>query len=194
MCFQAAPMIAMMVISAASAGVQAYQSNKARAAAKDAAEEQERLSREAEANQLKALEEQMEQETDKTEIAKLDRKRQAMRERAKIRVAASEAGAFGNVLLKAESASMVGEGFDKGIMDYNLRAKREQIGRRATGVKISTEAQIARGHAAVPLSTPSWMQGLNIGLAGASGAVSGMAMSGGAPGAGTETTPYIPAL
>jgi len=188
MCFAAAPMVAMMVISAASMAVQQYQSGKARDAAKDAAETQEKLAREAEANQLKALEEQMEQETDATEIAKLDRKRQAMRERAKIRVAASEAGAFGNVTMKELSASMVGEGYDKGIMDYNLRAKGKQAERRAEAIGISTRAGIARQRAAVPLATPTWMQGLNIGLAGASGAMRGASIGGGLPsGAGTPT-------
>jgi hypothetical protein len=178
-------MIAMMVIAAASAGVQAYQSNKARDAAQDAAAEQEKLSLEAEANQLKALEEQMEQETDKTELAKLDRKRQAMRERAKIRVAASESGAFGNSMLKEISASQVAEGFDVGILDYNLRARSEQLSRQAKATQISTRAQIARGRASVPLSTPTWMQGLNIGLAGAGGAAQGASMSSPFDGAGT---------
>jgi Tfp pilus assembly major pilin PilA len=77
MCGPAAPMIAMMVIAAASTAVQQYQSNKARDAAVDAAAKQEKLAKEAEANQLAALEEQMEQESDKTELMKLDRQRQA---------------------------------------------------------------------------------------------------------------------
>jgi Tfp pilus assembly major pilin PilA len=124
MCGPAAPIVAMMVISAASMAVQQYQSNKARDAAADAAAKQEKLAREAEQNQLKALEEQMEQESDKTELAKMDRQRQALRERAKIRVAASEGGAFGNATLKAISASQVGEGYDKGIMDYNVQTSR----------------------------------------------------------------------
>ena len=179
MCHPAAAMVAMMVISAASVAVQQYQSGKARDAAADAAATQEKLAREAEENQLKALEEQMEQESDATELAKLDRKRQAMRERAKIRVAASEAGAFGNVQLKQLSASAVGEGYDIGILDYNLRAKAEQASRRAKGIGISTRAQIARGKASIPLSTPTWMQGLNIGLAGGKGYMSGAAMSAG---------------
>ena len=179
MCAPAAPMIAMMVISAASMAVQQYQSAKARDAAQEAAARQAKLAKEAEANQLKALEEQMEQESDKTELAKLDRQRQALRERGKIRVAASEAGAFGNVTLKELSASMVGEGYDKGIMDYNLRAKADQASRRAEAIGINTKRDIANQRASVPLSTPTWMQGLNIGLAGAKGAVQGASMGGG---------------
>ena len=179
MCGPAAPMIAMMVIAAASAAVQQYQSNKARDAAADAAAKQEKLALEAEQNQLKALEEQMEQESDKTELAKLDRQRPALRERGKIRVAASEAGAFGNATLKELSASMVGEGYDKGILDYNLRAKADQASRRAEAIGINTKRDIANQRASVPLSTPTWMQGLNIGLAGAKGAVQGASMGGG---------------
>jgi hypothetical protein len=189
-------MVAMMVIAAASTAVQQYQSNKARDAAADAAAKQEKLAREAEENQLKALEERMEQETDKTEMMKLDRQRQALRERAKIRVAAAEAGTFGNATLKQMSASMVGEGVDKGIMDYNLRATSDQLARQAEGVSINTERDIANARASVPLSTPTWMQGLNIGLAAGKGAMQGYAMGGGTTGGtggGAEATPYIPA-
>jgi len=195
MCFAAAPMIAMMVISAASMAVQQYQSSKARDAAQDAARKQETLAREAEQNQLKALEEQMEQESDKTELAKLDRKRQALRERGKIRVAASEAGAFGNATIKELSASVIGEGYDKGILDYNLRAKSDQATRRAEAIGINTRRDIANQRASVPMSTPTWMQGLNIGLAGAQGAVQGMSMGGGGGTSNaTPGMPHIPAL
>jgi Mrp family chromosome partitioning ATPase len=177
-------MIAMMVIAAASAGVQQHQANKARDASQDAAAEQEKLAKEAEANQLQALEEQMEQESDATEVAKLDRKRQALRERAKIRVAASESGAFGNSTLKELSASMIGEGYDIGILDYNLRARSDQLSRQGKATSINTKRDIANQKASIPLSTPTWMQGLNIGLAGAGGAASGAAMSNPFPSAG----------
>jgi Mrp family chromosome partitioning ATPase len=169
----------MMVISAASMAVQQYQSAKQRDAAADAAAKQEKLAKEAEANQLKALDEQMEQESDKTELMKLDRQRQALRERAKIRVAASESGGMGQSTLKELSASMVQEGHDKGIMDYNLRAKSDQASRQADAIGINTKRDIANQRASIPLSTPTWMQGLNIGLAGASGAMQGASMGGG---------------
>jgi Mrp family chromosome partitioning ATPase len=178
---------------AASAAVQQYQSSKARDAAEDAAEKQAKLAREAEQNQLKALDEQIEQESDSTELQKLDRQRQALRERAKIRVAASESGAFGNSTLKELSASHVGEGYDTGIMDYNLRAKKEQAARRAEAIGINTKRDIANAKASIPLSTPTWMQGLNIGLAGGKGYM--MGAGGGAAGAGAGSTamPYVPA-
>lgn len=197
MCGPAAPMVAMMVISAASTAVQQYQSAKARDAAKEAADKQAKLAREAEANQLKALEEQMEQEKDATELQKLDRERQALRERAKIRVAAAEAGAFGNVTLREMAVSELQEDRDKGILEYNLEAKQKQAARKAEQIGINTRANIARAQASVPQGTPAWMTGLNIGLAGASGAVSGATASGYSPfgsGGGTPTTPYIPAV
>jgi hypothetical protein len=186
----------MMVVMAASTAVSVYQSGKERDAAESAAKKQEKLAREAEENQLAALDAQLEQETDKTQIAKLDRQRQALRERAKIRVAASEAGGLGNTTIKELSASFMGEGYDKGLMDYNLRAKKDQIRRGGEAVKINTKRDIANQKARIPLSTPTWMQGLNIGLAGAKGYVGGSALgTGGKPGGSgsTEPTPYIPA-
>jgi hypothetical protein len=171
-------MIAMMVISAASMAVQQYQSSKARDAAKDAADKQAKLAREAEQNQLKALEEQMEQEKDATELEKLGRERQALRERAKIRVAAAEAGVFGNVTLREMAASELQESQDKGIMDYNLEAKQKQAARRGAAIEINTERDIANAEASVPMGTPTWMAGLQIGLAGASGAMQGASASG----------------
>jgi hypothetical protein len=189
-------MIAMMVISAASMAVQQYQSAQARDAARDAAAKQAKLAREAEQNQLKALAEQMEQEKDATELEKLGRERQALRERAMIRVAAAEAGVFGNVTLRELAASEIGESQDKGIMDYNLRAKEQQATRRAEAIGINTEQNIANAKAQVPIGTPTWMAGLQIGLAGASGAISGASASGYNPfgaGGGTPKTPYIPA-
>jgi hypothetical protein len=166
----------MMVVMAASTAVAAYQSGKERDAAQDAAEKQQKLAEEAEKNQLAALEAQLEQETDKTEIDKLDRQRQALRERAKIRVAASEAGGFGNTTLKELSASFIGEGHDKGLMDYNLRAKEAQIQRERSAVSINTKRDIANQKARIPLSTPTWMQGLNIGTSAAQGYAQGSAL------------------
>jgi hypothetical protein len=185
----------MMVIMAASSAVSLYQSGKERDAAESAAKKQEQLAREAEENQLAALDAQLEQESDKTEIAKLDRQRQALRERAKIRVAASEAGGFGNTTIKELSASFMGEGYDKGLMDYNLRAKKEQISRHGEAIKIGTKRDIANQKARIPLGTPTWMQGLNIGLAGGKGYLGGAAISTG--GSSTPPTgepmPYVPA-
>jgi hypothetical protein len=100
-----------------------------------------------------------------------------MRERAKIRVAASEAGGFGNTTIKELSASFMGEGMDKGLMDYNLRAKGEQIDRQKSALQINTRRDIANQKARIPLSTPTWMQGLNIGLAGGKGYAQGAAMT-----------------
>jgi hypothetical protein len=187
----------MMVIMAAGAAIDQHQKGKARDAAQDAADEQSKLAREAEENQLAALDEQLAQETDKTEVAKLERTRQALRERAKIRVAASESGAFGNVTIKELSAAHIGEGYDRGILDYNLRATADQIARQQRGVRTTTKRDIASQKAGIPLSTPTWMQGLNIGLAGAKGYFAG----GGAGGSGAGTTtstatprPHIPAL
>lgn len=187
MCGTAGPMVAMMVIAAASTAVQQYQSNKQRGAAQDAADKQEKLAKEAEENQLEALDAQMEQVQDQGELQKMDRQRQALRERAKIRVAASESGAFGQSTLKELSASQIGEGFDTGIIDYNVRAQAGQIGRQREGIKTSTKAGIANVRASVPQGTPAWMSGLNIGLAGASQ----FRPTGG--GGGTAT-PHIPAL
>ncbi|MBW2636599.1 MAG: hypothetical protein JRC86_03570 [Deltaproteobacteria bacterium] len=185
-----AMMVGMMVMSGASMAIQQYQSGKQRDAAQDAAKKQEKLALEAEENQLAALEEQMEQETDKATLLKLDRQRQALRERAKIRVASAESGGFGQSTMKEMSASHVGEGMDKGIVDYNLRATGKQIDRQATAIGINTERDISNVWASVPQGTPLWMQGLNIGLATGQGAVQGASMGGGMQ--PSSNKPFIP--
>jgi len=173
MCEPTTMMIGMMVMQGASMAIQSYQSGKARDAAEDAADKQEELARRSEENQLEALEAQMEQETDKASLAKLDRQRQALRERAKIRVSAAESGAFGNTTLRELSAAHVGEGMDKGVIDYNLRNTQESIRRQGEAVAINTETSIFNARSAVPLSTPAWMTGMNIALATGQGAVEG---------------------
>jgi hypothetical protein len=81
-------------------------------------------------------------------------------------------------------------------MDYNLRATADQASRRAEAIGINTKRDIANAKASIPLSTPTWMQGLNIGLAGAGGAMKGASMGGGSSPSSTSggsSVPYIPA-
>jgi len=176
MCNPAAFAVASMVISAATTAIQQYQSGKAADAAAKAAEKEAKLAEQAEANQLKALNAQLEQATDKAEIEKLERARQAVRERAKIMVAASESGALGNSVLQQMSASAVNEGMDKGLIDYNLRADADQIERQKEAVSINTKRQINNAFATVPQKMSGFMTGLNIGAAGTGGGMSGLLM------------------
>jgi TolA-binding protein len=179
MCNPVAFAAVSMVIAAAGTAASIYQSNKAADAAQDAAEKEAALARQAEEKQIEALNAQLEQETDKTEIQKLERQRQALRERAKIRVAESESGAFGNSTLKQLSASMVNEGQDKGLMDYNLRATADQIERQKDATSINTSRQINNAFASVPIKPSAFMSGLSIGSSAAGGAMQGYSMGGG---------------
>ena len=180
MCNPAAFMVATMVISAVSTGVSMYQQNQAQKSQMKAAKKESQYIEEAEVVQIEALDAQIEEVTDKGELEKLERARQAMRERAKIMVAASESGALGNSVLQQLSASFVQEGEDKGIIDYNTRADVDQVERQKRATEINSERQKANAFASVQQPISGFMQGLNIGLSGASGAMSGYAMGKGA--------------
>jgi hypothetical protein len=164
MCNPVAAMMAVSMAMSLASGVMQYKSAKdAQEAADDAAKREAKLAEEAEANQLKALEDQLAQATDKAEIEKLERQRQAIRERAKIRVAASESGGLGNSVLKQLSASAVNEGFDKGIIQNNLDNRATQIDRQKEATRINTKSQINRAKAGVPAAPSQFMAGLQIG-------------------------------
>lgn len=167
---------ATMVLSIAGTYMSMKKADDQRGRAQKAAEKEEVYAEKAEEIQLETLDAQIEEVEDKGELEILDRQRQALRERAKIRVAASESGAFGNSTLRQLSASFINEGYDTGIIDYNTRSATAQAGRQKRALRLNTDRQINNAYAAVPGSTPSWMQGLNILTSGASGGLEGYQM------------------
>jgi hypothetical protein len=139
MCNPMALGLLTLAISGATTGYSLYQQNQAAEDAADAAGKSAQYLDEAEMNQLKALEEQMAQVKDQGELEKLERQRQAIRERAKIRVASAESGAMGNSVFRSTAASMLNESMDKGVIDANVANQASQIKSQMESVKINTK-------------------------------------------------------
>jgi Mrp family chromosome partitioning ATPase len=132
---------------------------------------------EAEEIQLETLDAEIEEIDDKYELEKLDRQRQALRERAKIRTAASESGAFGNSTLRSLAVSFANQGHDTGVIDYNQRSAQDQLEREKGATKINAKRQKNNAKASIPLGSGSnpFFSGMSILTSGVSGGMSGYA-------------------
>lgn len=87
---------------------------------------------------LELLSEQWEQINSGITVDMFERKRQAMKEAATIRVSQGESGIFGNTALKEVANSIMQEGFDNSIMQYNLKNQGKQKGAEARAI-LATE-------------------------------------------------------
>lgn len=156
--------VAGALISAASAW---YQSEEQA----DYAEEQEERARQKaqQAEQLE-LERIGQMEREQKQVAKqsqMERARQAAKERGAIRASASEAGAFGNVLLRDLAVSMTDEAYDQGVIKENLENQLAQNAIQRKGAHMNAD-----NHYRAPDRSP-WLTGLNIGGSAMQGAVAG---------------------
>jgi hypothetical protein len=165
-----------------------YENKETQKAAANAASQQATMLEEAEMNQLKALEEQIAQVEDKTELEKLQRQRQALREKAKIRVASSEAGVMGNSVFRQIAAAMINSSMDMGVVDVNAANQKAQIGRQMEATMINTKRQKANIYSSVPDKPNPFFAGLNIAGSGLSAAAAGYGAGKGMFGAGEVTT------
>lgn len=167
------PIAAMVGMALVSAGTQYMQQ---REAAK-AAQERERQAMEAAMAQRRLEEEQLQQnlkearskaDTDKFSVA-----REAAKQRGTIMAASSEAGAFGNVLLAQLAESMMQEGYDKSIIDYNYRQTLENADLRRKAYDLNAQNTINANKAP---KTSGLLSGLQIGASAFEGAMSGYNM------------------
>lgn len=149
MCHPAA-MVAMTAISTA---YSFYEGNQQAQAGVDAAE----AAAKADMDLLKT---QSQQINASASVDTLERQRQGMREQAKIRTAAGEAGAFGNSALRMLNNSMLQEGHDTGIIEANREnAVNQNV---AQGGAVNAQFQ-SRHNDAMSSYTNPLMAGLQIG-------------------------------
>lgn len=90
---------------------------------------------EAAALDTELLEAQWKQHSSKAELDIFERKRQAMKEGAQIRVSQGESGIFGNSALKELANSIMQSSWDTGIMDFNLKNEGKQAKVEAKKIK-----------------------------------------------------------
>ena len=167
------PIAAMIGMALVSAGTQYMQQKEAA----EAAAERERQAMEAAMAQRRLEEEQLQQnlkearskaETDKFSVA-----REATKQRGTIMAASSEAGAFGNVLLAQLAESMMHEGYDQSIIDYNYRQTLENTDLRRKAYDLNMQNTINANKAP---KTSGLLSGLQIGASAFEGAMSGYNM------------------
>lgn len=89
-----------------------------------------------------ALLERSRQLSQSADLESFERARQALRERAKITVAAGEANVGGRSLLRELSNSLFQESYDIGIHRANLRARQAQTALQAQGVYATNQSRI----------------------------------------------------
>jgi len=167
------PIAAMVGMALVSAGTQYMQQREAAKAAAD----RERQAMEAAMAQRRLEEEQLQQnlkearskaETDKFSVA-----REGAKNRGTIMAASSEAGAFGNVLLSELAESMMNQGYDQSIIDYNYRQTVENADLRRKAYDLNAQNTINANKAP---KTSGLLSGLQIGASAFEGAMSGYNM------------------
>jgi hypothetical protein len=151
MCTPAAIPLALTAISTAYSVYQGNQQAQAGVAAAEAAAAADRDLLGKQASQINAS----------ASMDKLERQRQGMREQAKIRTAAGEAGALGNSTLRMLNNSMLQEGHDTGIVESNRQNAMDQ--NQARGGAVNAELQ-SRTNEAMSHYTNPLMAGLQIGV------------------------------
>ncbi len=136
----------------------------------EAAEAQAEAAAEAAEKDLQLLEERKEQVKEKTNQQIDQRKLQAMREQAQLRVSFGEAGVLGNSPLRQLHTSLIQAGQDIATMEGNeeqqleqIEAEQEAVAAKARGRKNRAESSITG-----PLSSS-----LKIGMSGLQGGLSG---------------------
>lgn len=152
--------IAVGVLSAATSAFSIVEKNKA--AKQNAKAQLQSTMLQLETNRLAA-----EQVKDKHALEEFERRRQTLREEAKLRVAAGESGiSGGNTPSRLVMNAFMQEGFDLGIMEQNLENSIEQR-------NLQQRSIVAQGESAIAKATSKGSYGLNavgkIGLAATEG-------------------------
>lgn len=165
MCLDPAIMLAASTaaLGIANTSAQIVQQNKmAEATAKTAAKQAEL--------DYQILEEQKQEIKEQAGLEAFERQRQALREEAKIRVAAGEAGVLGNSILRQLNDSLLQAGYDIGIIEANKEAQLNQA-------SLEQAASLSRANSVIANAKASSVRPLqavfNIGYAGLSGALAG---------------------
>lgn len=156
-------MASMAALSAGSTAMSIKQQN-------DTAEAQAKASNEATKLEYKQLDRQADQETDAANQKKMERQRQALRERGKLRASFGEANVLGNSPLRQMHDALLQSSYDQSITDTNNTNALAQndFNQFATSRKSQGRTNMAKSQASGP-----WTSMLNIGMSGAQGGMSG---------------------
>lgn len=159
-------MIGMGVMAAASTAMTVVASNNQADATKNAAEN-------SAASDYVQQTEQQNQVGQQAALDKSERARQAMVERASLRVAQGESGLSGISTGRELGSIDMSQNYDQSIMEANKANKIRQIQFEKDGTKTTAQGRINMANSQ---KTSGWQAGLQIGASGASGAMQGYAM------------------
>jgi hypothetical protein len=154
-------------------GLNAAQTTLSIQAQNDSAEASAKAANDAAISDYQQLEEQARQIGVQGAGENLERTRQALRERSRLRVAMGEAGVEGNSPLREVANSFLQEGFDKGIINTNVKNRLNQTRMETSAVFSAAKSRINQAKASVVNPAQAVLQ---IGAAGMSGYASGYQM------------------
>jgi hypothetical protein len=155
-------------LSAAQAGLQIQAQN-------EMAVEQAEAAKEAAVVDYQQLQEQARQVSIQGAGENLERTRQALRERARLRVAMGEAGVEGNSPLREVANAFLQEGYDKGIINTNVKNRLLQNQMQVNAAFATQKSRINQGNASI---VNPWQAVLQISEAGMKGYMNGVQMGG----------------
>lgn len=164
MCEAATITAAIMAITAATSTAMSIK------ASNDQAEAQSKAASNAAASDYIQQTEQQDQTNQQAALEKTERARQAMIERAKLRVSQGEAGIGGLTPMKEMQESYMNETYDASILETNRANRIRQIEAEKEGVRANAQGRINVSRSGV---TPGWAAGLQIGFSGVEGGIKG---------------------
>ena len=127
-------------LGVAMAGMSLYSASAQQKAQKSQAQAEADNARNAQIADLNAQEEKMQQISSQAGDAKLQRRREALRERASMRVA--NAGANGNTIDRLFNTSTFNENFDNGTITNNWKNAQAQTQRETEKINITAQGRI----------------------------------------------------
>jgi hypothetical protein len=123
-----------------------------------------RSAREAEVIDMGLIGQQWTELTGAAKTDQFERKRQALKEQAQIRVSQGESGIFGNTALKELSNSVVQKSWDSGIIGWNLTNKGKQQESSIKKIKSTADSRVNESLSGVQRSLAGSMNGAVTGI------------------------------
>lgn len=163
---QAIPAVIMAVAAAASTAISIDAQNRQAEASADAAKN-------AAAADYQQQVEQQSQVDQQAAIDKSERAKQAMIERASLRVAQGESGLAGISHIQEQNAVDMKQSYDTSIMEANRANKVRQLEVEKNSTYTNAQGRVNMANASMVSNA---MAGLQIGMAGTSGAIQGYTM------------------
>lgn len=113
---------------------------------------------------MELLDQEWTEITSEASLDTFERKRQALKEQAQIRVSQGESGIFGNTALKELANSVMQQSWDTGIIGWNLKNKGKQQEAKIKKVAATEVSRTNEALASVPKHVQGQMSGAYAGL------------------------------